>query len=526
MPDDLTRLFPRTSKVRAALAPSLADLFFAVLLLALFARPQSWQSLLGDGDTGWHIRTGEYILQTGWVPFHDLFSFSRPNQPWFAWEWLSDVTFALLHRWHGLAAIAGFCAMVIALAAAVLFWWLLRRGAGLWISLAVTLAAVSASTIHYLARPHVFSLLFATLALWILDEDRRRRTGWVWLLAPLSALWANLHGGFAGWLAMLPVLVAAGALERNWAVVRRHSAVAAGCFAATLLNPYGWRLHQHIVGYLGSSWIMESVQEFQSPRIRSENMQVFALLLLAGVALAAFSLAEVQPGARRQWFEGALVLLWGFAALRSARHIPWFAVVVAPVLASQCARWWGARARRSPGGSTAVLWELGQELGQSRRIGLWTPLLGGLAMAVALPAGGTAAFPASRFPVTAVERTASWLVPVGPAPRILTSDQWGDYLIFRLYPRQRVFFDGRSDFYGPGIGTDYQMLLSAGRGWREAMGRYRFDLALLPLDWPLGSILEREPGWSVVYRDRVSVLFARGGLKEAAGTVECRAIAE
>ena len=52
-------------------------------------------------------------------------------------------------------------------------------------------------------------------------------------------------------------------------------------------------------------WILENVQEFQSPRIRSENLVMFAVLLLLGVALASRALA------RRQWFEGALVLVWG-----------------------------------------------------------------------------------------------------------------------------------------------------------------------------------------------------------------------
>ena len=65
-------------------------------------------------------------------------------------------------------------------------------------------------------------------------------------------------------------------------------------------------------------------------------------------------------------------------------------------------------------------------------------------------------------------------------PRILTSDQWADYLIFRLYPRQRVFFDGRSDFFGPAIGSDYRKLLAGEKSWRELLDRYQFDLALLP----------------------------------------------
>jgi hypothetical protein len=332
-------------------------------MLAAFGRLSAWQALLSDGDTGWHIRTGEMILQTGRVPLHDVFSFSRPGQPWFAWEWLADVVFALLHRWRGLEAVAAFSALVLCLAAVCLARWMLRRDAGLWIALPVALAAVSASSIHYLARPHIFSLLFVTVLLWMLDEDRRNPGGAVWLLVPFTALWANLHGGFVCGLAILGLLVAIAALSRNGPAVRRYATLAGLCSAATLLNPYGWQLHRHIAAYLSSSWILDNVQEFQSPHIRSENMQVFACLLLVGVALS--SLAFM----RKQWFDGALVLALGYAALRSARNVPIYAVAAAPLIASECAAWWSMAAGRSPRRSPLrLLWDLSQEFGRSRRV--------------------------------------------------------------------------------------------------------------------------------------------------------------
>lgn len=524
MPDTDQHALGRLSGcARALLTPSLVDLFFMALLLAVFGQSQSWQALLADGDTGWHIRTGEFILRSGTVPVRDLFSFSRPGQPWFAWEWLADVAFALLYRWRGLEAIAAFSAVALCGAAALLTCWLLRRRVGLWIAVAVTLAAVSASSVHYLARPHLFSLLLLTVALWMLDEDRRRPAPWVWGLVPLSALWANLHGGFVCWLAILALLVAASAARRNGAALRRYGALAGLCSAATFLNPYGWRLHQHIFQYLGSSWILDNVQEFQSPRIRSENMLVFAALLLLGVTLAS------RSWGRGQWFEGALVIAWAFAALRSARHIPLYAVAAAPVIASELAAWWGAAAQRSPlRSSIRVMWELSQDLGRSRRISLWSAGLGALALSMAVPQAQLADFPEARFPVAAVSRNLDRLAPAAAMPRILTSDQWADYLIFRLYPRQRVFFDGRSDFYGPAIGADYQALLSGLRDWRPTLERYGFEIALLPLDWPLGALLEGDPDWRLAYRDTVSVLLVRraAGLKESGGNAECKPVGE
>jgi hypothetical protein len=151
-----------------------------------------------------------------------------------------------------------------------------------------------------------------------------------------------------------------------------------------------------------------------------------------------------------------------------------------------------------------ILWELAEEFGRGARVSLWLPAAG-MAAVMAAPAVG---FPESLFPVAAVERNLGELTARQGMPRVLTSDQWADYLIFRLYPEQRVFFDGRSDFYGASLGADYRKLLAGERPWRELLARYQFDLALLPHDWALSTSLEREPGWHRIYEDQVAVLYA------------------
>jgi hypothetical protein len=209
-----------------------------------------------------------------------------------------------------------------------------------------------------------------------------------------------------------------------------------------------------------------------------------------------------------RWFEASLTVIWGFAALRSARYVPLFAVAAAPLIASYLAGLWKKFADEAPARSVQrVLWESSQALGAQWRMTPWMPLLAALALAAVLPSG-LADFPEDSFPVRAVTgNTALLQSPAGI--RILTSDQWGDYLIYRLYPQARVFFDGRSDFYGETIGDDYRVLQAGGRNSGELLARYRFTAALLPLAWPLGQILERDPGWRVAYRDKQAVLLVR-----------------
>src|SRR5579871_6097661 len=93
--------------------PSLTDLAFLMPIAFLFTRMDGAKSMLGDGDTGWHVRTGQWILANGRVPHEDMFSFTRTGQPWYAWEWLWDVCFDWIYQHGGLASVV--CASIFVL---------------------------------------------------------------------------------------------------------------------------------------------------------------------------------------------------------------------------------------------------------------------------------------------------------------------------------------------------------------------------------------------------------------------------
>ena len=108
------------------LLPSIADVFFLVLV-GIFAYSPASRALLGDADTGWHIRNGEFILATRSVPRVDSFSYTKAGQPWYAWEWLYDAVIGAIHHVAGLNGVVLFTAFVIAATFALLFRFVLRR---------------------------------------------------------------------------------------------------------------------------------------------------------------------------------------------------------------------------------------------------------------------------------------------------------------------------------------------------------------------------------------------------------------
>jgi len=502
----------RASHLARWLTPSLLDCLLVCLLLWQFAVGGRWAGLLADGDTGWHIRTGEYILEHGQWPRTDLFSFSKAGGIWYAWEWLAEVVFALLNRLGGLSAVAAGAALVIVSSGVIVFRRMYLQQANVFLSMVVLMLAMGAASIHFLARPHVFTLLLWPAALWIVERDRIKPSPWLWALAPLTAVWTNLHGGFTALMASLVLLalgrwaelwLAGGAGWERFKPALRYGALLGACGAASLVNPYGWRLHLHIAGYLRSGWIRNVVDEFQSPKFRSEHSLHFELLLFAALMAAAAIFRS------RRIAEGLLIIFWAHAALVSARHVPLFVFLVAPAVAGEASRLWRQWVRSLPANSpAAILEEISRDMRPGfARLGLWSVAGAALVIATSPQAHWPKDFPAQKFPVELVGRQAARLA----GARVFTSDQWADYLIYRFYPHQKVYMDGRSDFYGPEIGDEYLRTVQGRPGWPQVLDRWQFRFALAPKEWPLAHLLEQQGGWRRVDGDKLAVLYERVG---------------
>ncbi len=486
---------PAARRAGRLLLPSLSDWLFLALIVWLFVSGSGWAVLLADGDTGWHIRAGELILSEG-LPATDPFSFTKTGERWFAWEWLSEIVFAGLHTALGLKGVVLFSGVLIAAALALVFRYSLRLGANLLIALPVTLLAAGASGVHFLARPHVFTFALLPASLWLAG------TRYAWLLPPLAAVWANFHGGFAALIASLAALAIGRAFERRRGDAARLGITAAASAAATLANPYGWRLHAHLLAYLRSDWIRDAVDEFQSPKFRSEAALQFEILLFAAL-LAAASLLR-----RRRFGEAGLLVVWAHAALVSVRHVPLFAVVAAPIIAAEASELWSG-VRHGSRSMLGILRRAGEDLARGAgRASVIPAVCVATLVLIDAPLQWPASFPDVKFPVAVIERNTGRLA----GARVFTSDEWSDYLLYRFHPRQRVFIDGRSDFYGPTIGRLYLRTAYAHGEWRATLDRYGIAYVLAPRDWPLASALRRDPAWRLIDEDGLAVLYLRGGL--------------
>lgn len=506
--------------------PSVADLIFVAVLCALVFTPLSTR-LLGDAGIGWHIRTGQQILATHAIPRVDPFSSTMQGKPWFAWEWLYDAVVGQLDSWCGLNGVVWFTAAVIATVFAGVVGLLLARGTNLLISFVLLLLAISSSMIHFLARPHVLSWLFAVGWFWILDSTEQASfqgqtsgTRRLWFL-PLSMLiWVNLHGGFLLGFALLAIFWLASlwtwfsakqnrieeSFARLAAIWRIRTLTWIGVLSAlaSLVNPFGWKLYGHIYSYLSNSFLMIHIEEFQSPNFHGLSQRCFLLLLLITVAAAAVR------GRKLRISEILLLLVAIYTGLYASRNIPVSSIllvlIAGPLLPAI-----------DLSGFIRRMCAVDSKL----RGHLWLVIATVVTMLIALNGGSVgsvqwmdAHFDAGRMPVAAVDKLQQTGLPAqapfnGP---VLTPDYWGGYLIYRLYPRTQVVIDDRHDLYGEAVLKSYLKMVNVEPGWNEFLDQRSISTAVLPTKSPLAVILAQTRGWYVTYTDDVATTFIRADL--------------
>lgn len=504
-------------------------LFVACLLMWLFALTAR---MIHDPDFWWHLKTGQLIAQTGSIPHADPFSHTMTGRAWVAHEWLSEV---LMYGVYRAAGLTGLIFLFAALTSAA-YWitYLRSEGRPFAAGGALLLGAFASSSV-WGVRPQMLTLLLTSIFLAILDRHSgsRARSRALWWLVPLMLLWVNLHGGFALGLALI-VLSIAGTLLDGWLVEGEREATAGrlhalvvvlcACLLVVPLNPNGVHMFTYPFETLASPMMQTFLLEWLPPDFRDRQLLPLALLFFATFTSLALSPKRARPS------EMLLLSVLGFAALRSSRHIPFFALAAIPRLAGHAHGLLAARRNKASNAGREQLHHARGQAGASRfansddaqssvadlRKGRFSfativlcaatlMLMAAGAFRVRATLAGAPGVGKERLPVEAVE----WVRANRPKGALFHKFEWGGYLMWNLYPDYPVFVDGRSDMYGDDFILDYIKTSRGEMGWRETFDRYAIGTVIVNPDSALVKLLRADDEWHGVYEDTHAVVFTR-----------------
>ena len=457
----------------------------ALLLAGWFSRE------ISDTDFWWHLRTGQYLAERHTLPVPDPFAWTTASAPpaypgeeqtrYFnlTHEWLAQLLMYLVYRVAGFSGVALARALMLTvfcgLAGAIAY----RRTGHFYRAAACALAAGGVAAAFAQDRPYVATFLFLALTAAILELRPR----WIWALPPLFVMWANCHGGFfLGW-----VVVGAWAIERR---ERRMWLAAAACVLASGLNPNGFNVLRTLAAYR-ESYMQTRLLEWAPARLWPPGL--FSVLLAGGAAVLLWARRRVRVA---DWLIFGTFAAAALAASRNTILIGFYAPIV-------MASYLPAAKKRD---YSAVLG--------------WG---GGLALAVGLAFGiAQGGFFRPRVnPWKWPAGAADFLAAHGVTQPLFNTYEYGGYLMWRLWPRERVFIDGRA--LSDSLFLDYARILynhdaTGGKSGEELLRRYGVEAIVMNgFEYVTGNLYLLAPAladprrseWRLVYSDAQAIVLMR-----------------
>ncbi len=482
---------------------------------------------LADPDLWGHVKYGQELLGSGKLPVTSTHTYTAQGYPWINHENFAEIVMAVLYEQFGTRGLLIFkCGLGLAILGLMVAIARIHQ-VGQLAAWAVMLLVATNLTAFFPVRPQLLSFAWFAVVLYLLErgfshwrDDMQVEIRWLWMIPLIFVAWVNSHGAFVAGLCVVGAYLGGRGLElllrrgkQAQATILKFAAVGLACLAATLVNPYGYRLPLWLAESLGSP--RPEITEWASPK-PGDPVFIPFLLLLATAIVVMFGNRR-----RRDWTQIVILALVATQAGMHLRHIAFFALL--------CGFW-------LPRNLNQFIERIRKSQSQDLPhivLGPWQRRLAIATVAVVVVAQTSVLamrlndLPVyrNRYPVDAI----NFLADQDVSGRLVVSFNWAQYAIAALAPDVKVHFDGRFrtcypqtivdehfDFIlGPHKGLRFRAADSGPIDGSRALRREPPDLLLLDRSYEharevLAEVQDSQsPPFVLLYQDAIAQVWGR-----------------
>ena len=392
---------------------------------------------LFTADLGRHLANGREIFRSLDVLSRNYYSYTFPDFPFVNHHWGSGVLFHLWYHWFG---FVGLSLLNSAMIASALFAMgiIVCLQSNARIALLIFGLCLPMTIARTEVRPESFSYLFLAIfygILWSWSITKLHRR-WLWILPLMIVIWVNLHiYFFLGF-----ILFAAFSVDRLsklrsnrsqlLAEIRFLAMIGSAMILATFFNPLGWRIAIYPTKIFENYGYMiaenQSIPFFwRHPMRITEFVSFHALALIMGIGAGYLFWKKPEVRTSAPILLGSFGTLMGFLAIRNFSlcgllGLPAFSLIFY----------------------------------HSKGMKIYRPLIviAVLAVAIAVPTYGERIAPYLRQSfgpglLPGMTQAIQFFRDQGLKGPVLNNYDIGGYLIFHLFPDEKVFVDNRPEAY-------------------------------------------------------------------------------
>jgi len=452
--------------------------------------------ITADTDLWGHIKFGMDTWAQKALHRFDIYSYTAYGREWINHEWLSELVMYLVYHIFGSPGLLMGKLFVGLVIVYILSCISFNRNSNPLVYGLVFALSVFIMSPGFMTRPQIATFLFTTLFLFIFHLYFEREKNLLWSLPLIMTLWVNCHGGFLIGLGMFPVVVVSAIISfrsKNGDGRYLHSLIfwLVLTEASALINPYGFRLLVFLYETLTvkrNIWEWNPVTLFDLSYLR---FKLFAILVI-------LTLFFKKKGNR--YWEMGIILIAMIYALKHQRHTPILAIVAAPYLTEKL----------------SILGRQSNLFYKVRSFHAYLILVISLTLIISYQIFHTA----NRYIKTGfnilVDPRIYPIYPVhflkenGIKGNILLPFEWGEYVIWKLYPNCKVSIDGRfRTVYPQEVIEAHFGVLSDELKYNELLDRYPTDIILVKRKPFFYHLISNQKKWIYIYSDSDSIIFIK-----------------
>lgn len=460
---------------------------------------------LVDTDLGRHIENGRYFFETHRIPDTNLYSYTNPDVPFINHHWGSGVLFYLIWKVAGISGLSFLYVALSLLTFGILFFQT-RKFAGLALATLSAVLVIPLIGERTEIRPEVFSYLFAAiffLLLWKFQKGKLK-TNLLFLLPILSLIWVNLHIYFIFGIGLIGLFLLDTIIEKNWANFKILFSVLVLTIGASLINPFGIKAVLYPLNIFRNYGYR--VLENQSVSsltnlgfINNPNLLIFKIVL--GILLVSIILIFTFNRKKINWPLLGLSLtvsVLGWSALRNFALFGYFAM---PAIAYNLKYGLKKKIDLGDGWSKITIFSLAA---------LFFFIFSYLFQGKLLRENNTGSTEQAQ------NASAEFFKENKLSGPIFNNYDIGGYLIFHLFPKEKVFVDNRPEAYPNAFFTDVYVPMQEDEAvWKRELQEYNFDVIYFAThdatNWGQEFLVKRikDPEWAPVFADDYAIIFLR-----------------
>lgn len=451
-------------------------------------------------DLGRHLQNGKIFLKTFKPLDTNFYSYTESDFKVINHHWGAGVIFYLIYKFAGFNGLSLFYVLLSIMSVIPLLYLSIKKS-NVYIAILSFIISVPLITDRTEIRPEVFTFLFTNLFFLLLykySEGTLKQKFVFPALIILQTVWVNLHILFILGPIITLLFLVTSLTQKRRGLAKSMILLLVGLAAATLFNPFG------IQGALAPLSIFNNygyrIVENQSifflqrilPRFLYFHFEVLVFIFAQLVIYFGFF-------KRRFFLENMIFILtggfFGILSFLHMRELPFFGGFFSLFLA-------------------VFIYELIQGFPLLESV---KKIIGGLAVVIML--GSLFSSISRNFGIglqTEIQKSAEFFKANNLRGPIFNNYDIGGYLIFNLYPKEKVFVDNRPEAYSSNfLQQIYISMQEDNKIWKENEEKYKFNVIYFYrhdyTPWGQKFLVERikDPEWAPVYVDDYTIILLK-----------------